>query len=237
MNTTMTNCSSCHSTHSKPLSESCIARVPIFSKLTDEEMLEIAKVTHDKKFEKGEAIFLPGDKLDKLYVIHQGKVKVSRISLEGKEQIIRVMQPGEFLGELVLFSPQVASSSAEALETTVVCEIESSTIKELMLNSSTIALKVLEEVSRRLEKVENLVENIGLYDVEKRIAIAILDLADNKLDVELPVSKKDFASQINMTQETLSRKLAFFQENGWIKLIGQRKIQILDRESLEGIIS
>lgn len=214
------------------LSNTCVAKVPIFSKLSAKELMEIAKVTTDKKFQKGEIIFLPGDTIDKLYVIHEGGVKISRISESGKEQIIRILGPGDFMGELALFAPRLSQNSAEALEETVVCEIESKKIKELMLQSSQIALKILEEVTQRLEKAENLVESIGLYDVEKRIATILLELAKDNDEMVLPMSKKDLAAHIGTTQETLSRKLTFFQDQGLIELVGQRKIIILNREGL-----
>jgi len=222
--------------HDKCLDNSCIKRVPIFSNLSSEEIIEVAQVTTDRTFQKGEIIFFQGDILDKLYVIHEGKVKVSRVSEQGREQIIRVLGPGDFLGELVLFAPSPANNSAEALEETVVCEVQSTKIKELMLSSSQIALRVLEEVSQRLEQAENLVESIGLLSVEKRIAKTLLEFAFESDQINLPVSKKDFAAQLSISQETLSRKLTFFQESGLISLSGQRKITILDRAGLENLL-
>ncbi len=216
----------------KSQDKSCIEKVPIFSKLSAEEILEVARVTTEHQFNKGEMIFFPGDALDKLYVIHQGKVKISRISDAGKEQIIRVLGEGDFLGELSLFANLPASSSAEAMETTIVCQIESEKIKELMLHSAQIAVKILTEISRRLYEAENLIETIGLYDVEKRVASAILKLAGNSDEVVLAMSKKDLALHLGISQETLSRKLSAFQDQGWLKLSGHRQITILDRQSL-----
>lgn len=214
--------------------KTCVETVPIFSNLNLEEIMEIAKVTSDREFKKGEIIFLSGEMSEKLYVIHQGKVKISRISDQGKEQIIRILGPGDFMGELSLFVRTPSNSSAEALETTTVCEIEGKKIKELMIKSPAIAVKILEELSRRLEQAENLVESIGTHDVEKRIANAILHMASERDEIMLSMSKKDFAAHMGMSQETLSRKLSAFQDAGWIKLQGQRKIIIIDRESLIG---
>ena len=104
--------------------KNCITRVPIFSNLNHEEMMEVARITSEKTFEKGEMIYTAGDSGDKLYVIHQGKVKITRVSEAGKEQVIRVLGPGEFLGELSLFSPAPLTDHAEVLEKTIVCLIE-----------------------------------------------------------------------------------------------------------------
>lgn len=225
------SCSCCN--HEKDnYQKTCVEMVPIFSNLNHEEIMEIAKVTSQREFKKGEIIFLSGEMWEKLYVIHRGKVKISRISDSGKEQIIRILGPGDFMGELSLFARTPSNNNAEALENTTVCEIEGKKIKDLMIKSPTIAVKILEELSQRLEQAENLVESIGLYDVERRIAAGLLNMASEGDVIMLSMSKKDFAAHMGMSQETLSRKLSAFQDMGWIKLQGQRKIVILDRESL-----
>src|SRR5690606_31091014 len=111
---------------------------------------------------------------------------------------------------------------------TTVCEIDGKKLKELMKRYPTIALKVIEELSQRLEKSESLIENISLHGVERRIAQALIDMSNEKNEVILKMSKRDLASHLGMSQETLSRKLTAFQDMGIIKLIGHRRIIILD---------
>ena len=213
----------------------CIEIVPIFSNLTQEEMLEIASITKAQTFEKGDMIYMAGDKGGKLYVVHSGRVKISRLNANGKEQVIRVIGSGEFTGELSLLSSMPMTDNGEALETSTMCIIEGEKLKELMKKYPSIAFKVMEELSERLEKAENLIEAINLNTVEQRLAEALINLSAGKKEVLLNMTKGDFASQMGMSQETLSRKLSYFQDMGWIKLIGHRKILILDRESLENL--
>ena len=125
------------------------------------------------------------------------------------------------------------NDNAEVLEDTTVCVIDGEKLKNLMVKYPTIAFKVLEELSSRLERAENLIEHLGVHNVETRIIEMLLDLANDEGEVVLKMSKKDLASHIGMSQETLSRKLSYFQDMGWIKLIGHRKIIILDEESLK----
>ncbi len=211
----------------------CIESVPIFSSVTEEEMLKIAAITTDRTYQKGEMVYLQGDEGGKLYVLHKGRVKVARISTSGKEQVIRVLGPGEFMGELSLLSPAPMTDNAEALEATTVCIIEGGKLKGLMLESPSIALKIIEELSRRLGSAEELIEDINLLSVEQRLAQALLKLAGNGDEITLGMKKSDLASQIGMSQETLSRKLSGLQEQGLIELIGQRKIRLLNRKGLE----
>lgn len=213
----------------------CIELVPIFSNLSQEEMLEIASITGDKTYKKGELIYMAGDQESKLYVIHKGKVKISRITEAGKEQVIRILGPGEFMGELSLFSSEPLKDNGEVLEDTTMCIIDGEALKDLMIKYPAIGFKIMEELSKRLEKTESLIENINLYSVEKRLAQTILSMANDKGEVSLKMSKRDLASHIGMSQETLSRKLSAFQELGIIKLVGHRRIILLNKSALEEI--
>lgn len=214
----------------------CIEIVPIFTHITTQEMLEIAAITTDRTFQKGEMIYTAGDKGEKLYVIHKGRVKITRLSASGKEQVIRVLGPGDFMGELSLFSPLPMTDNAEALESSTMCIIEGGRLKDLMARTPSIALKVMEELSKRLETAENLIEEINLSSVEQRLAQALLRLSEGKREIVLTMTKGDLASQIGMSQETLSRKLSALQDQGLIELKGQRTIRILDRDGLSEII-
>lgn len=223
---------SCGCEHDKK-EKTCIEIVPIFNTLTYNEMMEVARITVARSYKKGEIVYMAGDRGEKLFVIHKGKVKISRISPTGKEQVIRILGPGDFMGELSLFVHGPLNDNAEVLEDTTVCVIDGEKLKNLMVKYPTIAFKVLEELSSRLERAENLIEHLGVHNVETRIIEILLDLANDEGEVVLKMSKKDLASHIGMSQETLSRKLSYFQDMGWIKLIGHRKIIILDEESLK----
>jgi CRP/FNR family transcriptional regulator len=217
------------------LENSCIANVPIFSALDDEELLEVLLTSTHRKLKKGELLYHEGDESEKLYVISRGKVKVTKFSREGREQILRILEENDFTGELSLFSAHVAKSNAEAIETTDVCVIESGRIRELMEKRSGIAMKILTELSRRLEKTETLVETLGLMDVDEKVAKSLLSMADDRGVVDLGVTKKDLAAHIQMSPETLSRRLANFEDLGVIRQETPRRIVILKREVLEGM--
>jgi CRP/FNR family transcriptional regulator, anaerobic regulatory protein len=214
----------------------CIHQVPIFNHLSEEEMMEISKVVGHKKYQKGELVFLSGDPSENLFIIQKGKIKISRISETGREQILRILQPGEFLGELSLFGSALSYHNAETLEKTEVCFVHRQDLNHLVQQFPNIAVKILEACTKRLESAESLIEQLGLQGVEQRVAGILLQLAVSE-DLLLAMSKRDLASLIGTTSETLSRKLSHFQDQGWIKLIGHRRIRILDRKSLLQITS
>ena len=215
--------------------KTCVERVPIFSNLDRSEMEEIESIINHKEFKKNELIYMAGEKGGSLYVINSGRVRITRISSSGKEQVIRILEAGEFMGELSIFKSSPLMDNAEALTDTMMCIIDERDLKEILKKYPLISFKIMEELSERLERAESLIENINLSSVEKRLAGILLELADEDGNISLKMSKGDLASQIGMSSETLSRKLSAFQELMIIKLIGQRKIEILNRSALEEI--
>lgn len=220
---------------SKKEREFCISKVPIFNHLESDEMLEILKKSSQMIFEKGEIIYNEGDPLEYLYIVHTGRVKIYQLFESGKEQLLRILESGEFMGELALFSEKVLDSYAEALEKTEICAIHRNDIQELMKTHPTIPLKVLSEFSMRLEETEFLVSQLSYRDVEARTASYLVKLANENHtnNVILPMSKRDLASHLGTTQETISRRLSHFQTNGWIEQEGHRNIKIIHKEALE----
>lgn len=211
----------------------CISRVPIFKTLSLEEMLEVADLIEPLYIDKDEMLISEGDPLGKLYILHTGRIKIYRITSGGKEQILRIVEPGDFIGETSLFSDTPSLDFAKAMLDSRMCVIDGRKLNDLMIKYPQITFKILNEMSRRLTKAETLIESISNDSVEKRIASAILDLSDGKDSVTLNMSKGEFASSLGMSQETLSRKLASLQGEGMIILEGQKKIRITDRDGLE----
>lgn len=222
-----------HHTNDNPAN--CIEIVPIFSNLSEDEMLEIANITSEAHFDKGSYVYMANDLGGKLYVLHKGRIKISRINHNGKEQVLRIVGPGEFMGEMTLLSNTPLMDNAEVLEKSVMCLIDGNKLKELMNKYPSIAFKVMEVLSKRLEQAESMIEKINLNTVEQRLALALLDLIDSKQEINLNMTKGDFASSIGMSQETLSRRLTVLQDEQIIELVGHRKIIVKDIKRLRDI--
>ncbi len=225
----MQHCSHCES-HAK-----CLEQVPIFSSLSREERMELLEIAASRSYEKGEMIYRAGEIGGTLFVLYTGRIKLFRLNASGKEHILRLVEPGEFMGELSLFSSLPLTDNAQALEPTTMCTLHGARTKELMAKYPSIAFKIIDELSRRLERAENRIEDISLSSVTKRIAKALLELSGDEREIILPMTKGNLASQLGMTQETLSRKLAALEAEGLILLSGHRKIIIKDREELAAI--
>ncbi|MFA9398295.1 MAG: Crp/Fnr family transcriptional regulator [Clostridiaceae bacterium] len=223
--------------------EICTYRVPIFSNLSSEEMIEVTKLIVHKNYEKGENIFLEQNELDSLIIINKGKVKAYKYTAEGKEQILYIFSQGDFLGENNLLKNTKASYNVEVLEKTYICTIKKEDFQKLIIEKPKIALKVIEELSRRIERLENSVQNMGTKNSEIRVNLVLLEFierygihSNEGIVINLPLSREGIANYIGVTRETVSRKLSLLYDEEIIDIIGNKKIIILNKEALEDSI-
>lgn len=184
---------------------------------------------------QAEIIYSAGDRSDSLYIVNTGKIRIYRLSDSGKEQIVRILTPGDFTGELALFRESIHESYAEALEETKVCMITRSDLKEFLIKFPSISLKILSEFSNRLEASEKQTTRFATEKVETRIALFLAECIENEnqsMEFVLPMSKKDLASYLGTAPETLSRKLTELEDAGYIKQMSHRRIKVLDLDGL-----
>lgn len=215
--------------------KSCVYLVPIFNHLEDWQMAEITEAIQSDSYKKGEIIYRSGDQSDSLYIVRSGKIRIYRLSESGKEQLVRFLSPGDFTGEHALFSESVHESYAEAVENTEVCLITRTDLQKFLMKFPSISLKILAEFSGRLEKSEKQTTRVSTEKVETRLALFIaecIDKEESSMEFVLPMSKRDLASFLGTTPETISRKLTDFEEAGYIRQKPHRKIEVLDLDEL-----
>jgi CRP/FNR family transcriptional regulator len=219
-----------------------IAAIPLFQGLARKQHEDLTMILVDQVFKRGESIFLEGDEGTGFYVVISGRVKISKISTEGKEQILHIFGPGEPFGEVAVFAGKRFPAHAEALEETRAFFFPRTAFIDLIRKDPSMALNMLAELSIRLRRFTLLVENLSLREVPGRLAAYLLFLSERKKgkekeEVELDVSKNQLASLLGTIPETLSRILARMTREGFIKSSGQRHIRMLDRRGLEELAS
>ncbi len=212
----------------------CISIVPLFNHLSNAELEEIVQAAHSVSYPRGQMIYRSGEPSEGLYIVHKGSMKIYRLSGNGKEQLVRILGPGEFTGELSLFAESLHEAYAESLEPLELCVMSREALQSFLLKYPQIALKMLSEFSSRLATSEKQAARIATETVESRIAMYLSGQveAQKQSTIQLPMSRKDLASHLGTTPETISRKLGDFQAAGWILQQGQREIEIIDLDAL-----
>lgn len=227
-------CQTCLNSH--PKGTTCMRRVPLFAVLSSEEMVEIQRIIVQREYKKGEFIIHPLKVMQCLFIINKGKVKVIRPNSDGKEQILYVLTVGDFFGEQALFGQMSKDIIVEALEDSGICTISKAQFQALLQQMPQIALKMIEVMSNRLTKMEELVESLGINSVDKRVFDLIEEYSlkfgrktEQGILIQLPLSREEMANHLGITRETISRKLAKYQDEGKIKLIGHKQILLINK--------
>jgi CRP/FNR family transcriptional regulator, anaerobic regulatory protein len=217
----------------------CVVRVPLFQALTREQQHGVAEVATPVRVAKGEQVYAAGSDVSQLMVVHTGRLKISRISPDGREQIVRVLEPGDFVGESAFLTGERPDHFATAMEPGRMCVFRHRDLGRLISAHPSIGLRMLQQVSRRLAETETRLAAVTSVDVEARLARYLAELpasrAGGVATVRLPLPKKDIASLLDTTPESLSRQLGRLQESGVIAQEGSRAVRILDEARLVGL--
>jgi len=217
-----------------------IARIPLFQGLDRKHYDQLAMIVTDQVFQKGESIFDEEDEGTGFYVVISGRVKVFKLSPEGKEQTLHIFGPGEPFGEVAVFTGKRFPANAEALEETRAFFFARKEFMDLIQRDPSLALNMLAVLSQRLRRFSGLIESLSLKEVPGRLAAYFLYLQEGKkggADLILEISKNQLASLLGTIPETLSRILARMNREGFIDSIGPRQVRILNGKGLEELAS
>ncbi|MDQ7781766.1 MAG: Crp/Fnr family transcriptional regulator [Desulfomonilaceae bacterium] len=212
-----------------------IAQIPMFDGLSPDQHRELGSIALEKAFARGTTIFSEGDPGSGFYVAISGRVKIFKLSADGKEQILHIFGPGEPFGEVPVFEGRKFPAHASALEHSVCLYFPRPAFIELIKGNPSLALAMLGVLSRRLRTFTVLVDNLSLKEVPGRLAAHLLYLSesmDGTDSLDLDISKGQLAALLGTIPETLSRILGRMVKQGLIESVGPR-VKLLDREGLE----
>ena len=212
-----------------------ISNIPLFRGLPDKQLKEIARITIGRNFNKGEIIFSEGDDGNGFFVVAEGKVKIFKVSLEGKEKILHIYGPGDPFGEVPVFSGQKFPANAQAILKSYLLFFPRAAFADLITKNPSLSLNMLAVLSMRLREFTIQIENLSLKEVPGRLAAYLIYLAEEQGEedsVKLNISKGQLASLLGTIPETLSRIFARMSGQGLIE-VKERNIRFLDRSGLE----
>jgi len=185
-----------------------------------------------RSYERDQVVFLEGDGCTGLYLVQNGWLKAVKTSLEGREQVIRVVGSGEAFNEIGVFAGTPNHATTVALEPATVWVISRETMLRLMDENPSLARIVAQNLAQRVLHLLNLVEDLSLRTIEARLARYLLkQSSDEVLHRQRWTTQAEIASQLGTVLDTLNRALRSLSTEGLI-LVERHEIRILDREGL-----
>jgi CRP/FNR family transcriptional regulator len=216
-----------------------LAKVPLFSGLTEAELSFLTQRAVPRHFRAGENVFSEGEACTGLYVVESGHIRIFKSSAGGREQVLSIDGPGSSVAELPVFDGGNYPASVTAVEDATLLFVSKQDFQSLCLAHPQVALKVLRVVGARLRRLVGIIEELSFTTVRHRLASFLLRLARTEgkraadgLEVTLPLSNQELASQIGTVRELVSRNLSRLQSEGMLRIEG-RSVTILDLKALE----
>ncbi len=216
-----------------------MASLPIFRKLPEQSLILLSNILIERTFSKGETIFNEGSESTGFYIIISGRVKVYKLSTEGKEQILHLAGPKELLGAVSAFAGTPYPAHAETLEKTIAFFFQRKDFLSLIQKEPSVVMNMMANLSMRLQLFTRMIEDLSLKEVPGRLAAYLLYICKQTRcnnTIEIDVSKGQLASLIGTIPETLSRILRKMSESGILEVKG-RKIKICNKKMLEDIVN
>ncbi len=215
-----------------------LSRAPLFEALDEDGAKALRSMLNDVELPRGDRLFDEGDAGDRLYVVLEGKIKLTRAASDGRENLLSVLGPGEMFGELSLFDPRPRTASAVAITDARLAALAHADLLSWLTGRPDVALHLLRALAQRLRRANDVMADLVFTDVPGRVAKALLDLADrfgepqgDGLQVHHDLTQEELAQLVGASRETVNKALADFAARGWLQL-SAKSVLLLDAERL-----
>jgi len=225
------------------MSKELLRRCPLFAGLKEEDLKRIRAIASLKQIERRKILFSDGEEAKGFYVILSGKIKLYKVSPEGKEQILHVVSAPDAFAEATLFLEGSYPAFAEALTDCQLLFFPKRDFIQFLEKNLQLSINMIVTLSQYVKRFASLIEELSLKEVSSRVAKYLLDLSlrlskegKSPREVELDLTKTQLALKLGTISETLSRTLAKMKAKGIID-VKKNKMIILNREALEELAS
>ena len=204
-----------------------LRRVPLFSMLTTSQATTVADAVTKRRYKKGDVIVEQGKKSDALTILLTGRARVVSSNSRGREVILAILQPGDYVGEMSLIDQEPHSASVLAEVQTDVLTLSQQEFSHCLPDSGSMAYAVLRGLVQRLRHADRKIESLALMDVYGRVAAVLMEFAaenrsggqDNAV-IARKVSRRDLAKMVGASREMVSRVMKDLEERGFIQTQG-----------------
>ena len=218
--------------------DAVLAEVPLFAALDPEATAALTGAMTTRDVERGHVVFSEGDAGDRLFVVLDGKVKISRTASDGRENLLTVLGPGEMFGELSLFDPGPRTATATAVTHSRLASLDHDDLRPVLLEQPNVSVHLLRALAQRLRRTNEAMADLVFSDVPGRVANALLGLSEkfgvedgDGIRVQHDLTQEELAQLVGASRETVNKALSDFAGRGWIRLEG-RTVLIIDASRL-----
>ena len=210
----------------------CLSNINLFKELGVDQSKSIYLTADHKDYHKGESVFYFGDPIDKIIILRYGKIKTSTYDENGRESIRKIYVQGDIIGEDSIFLDKSYQVNGEAIEKAGICQIDKVTLRNILVKDHDFSLKMIKSLSQRVYETEMMLEILSIKDSYLRLAAFLAYRARITKNDVIELNQENIASSINITRETVSRKLSELEKEGFIENQSYKKIKIKSLSNL-----
>jgi CRP/FNR family transcriptional regulator len=222
---------------------SLLHRVPLFSELHEDALLELARRCVTRTVGAGSVLFTTGEECRGLYIIDSGRVRIYRTDPAGREQVLHIEGPGRTVAELPMFDGGPYPASAVTIEDSTLVFLPRQAFEYLYRTQPDIAHTVIRALGRRLRHLVHLTETLAFRDVAARLAMLLVGYAERAgtqtpagVEIELDRTQEELAHEIGTARESVSRAMKQLRRKGLIEPLEHNRLLIPDVQRLRALL-
>lgn len=209
--------------------------VSYFATLDNVALASVGRAAIRRDYDAEQVILIEGEPCAGLYIVESGWLKAIRIGLDGREQVLQMLKPGEVFNAISVFTDAPNQATVAALEPSVVWMVRRDILLKLMEEHPSLARQVIQELAGKVQYLIRLVEDLSLRSVEARLARLLLEQAEGEsVQRRRWATQAEMASRLGTVQDVVNRALRKLSDGGLIH-VERHQIQILDKEGLKTI--
>jgi CRP-like cAMP-binding protein len=209
-----------------------LADVDLFSDFTQQELAELAAGAEIRTLRRGDVLFTEGSEPTELFVVLSGRLAIANRSIDGRESVVALMEPGMATGEMGLFLGEGRTAEARALEPSQVVAVSYGPVRAVYEARPELLWSVVQLLSARIRTMDGALADAVFLDVTGRTAKRLLEMAGEGDEFTMPVTQEELAGMVGASRERVNKALAQFVRLGWIEQ-NDRRYRITNRQQLE----
>ena len=215
---------------------SCLSEVELFADLTPEEIAALDRMAPARAFSNGDLVFSQSQPVTALFILKRGRVRIFRVTEDGKALTMAILEPGAVFGEMMLVGQRMYDNYAEAIEETSICQLSVAEVERHMLSDPRIAIRISRHLGEQVARLEERLTDLALRPLQARVASTLVRLVESQRPtrnrhVTIRLTHDQLAGLLGATRESTSKAMADLAIRGLIRQ-GRGRIIVIDLDGL-----